>query len=611
VAEVSSARELGQSTEGDAEQRAGLGLLSRFIGAVFLVLLVGLLLLDRALVRANRNLARLDAQSSALLTEAFIGDHDALLDRVAALVSEHPSNRDSVKLDSAVASLLTRTPAVRRVWAATMDGRQVLGINRNGTSGAPLSLRVIDSLDHLRPSARISLGIMRGGTDATSQGRPIVMTRAIVLERAVEKGARVGDTVDSIATVGLIIDGRALHRLLVRATEDSSEGKSTSRRVLFVIAGSDTVTTLGAGTRGRVPLGADSAVSLARLPTGGRWTIQSTHSLATRSQRWGMLVLGIGGMLFLAIGLLREQHRALHVAARSVELERLYSDVKRANQAKSEFLANVSHELRTPLNAIVGFVELLRDGFYGDLSPRQVPPVDRIAASATHLRHLVDQVLDIAKIAAGRLEVHTETIVLRPFVLNVASELESLVSEKGLALSITVGASLPRVRTDPTHLRQILINLIGNAVKYTSTGSVSVRARLLGAPEDIGSRTPMPRAGMDDPTAAALLAKAPRTGIWIALQVIDTGVGIAPNDIARIFDEFEQVNAGPRGDSMHRGTGLGLAISRRLARLLAGDISVESVPGRGSTFTIWLPVSPADLARERPIGGEASPTPAA
>ena len=170
----------------------------------------------------------------------------------------------------------------------------------------------------------------------------------------------------------------------------------------------------------------------------------------------------------IAMGLLREQRRSQQAAGRSVELERLYSDVKRANQAKSEFLANVSHELRTPLNAIVGFVELLRDGFYGDLSPRQIPPVDRIAASATHLRHLVDQVLDIAKIAAGRLEVHSETIVLRPFVLNIASELESLVSEKELAFSIGVGASLPRVRTDPTHLRQILINLIGNAVKYSN-----------------------------------------------------------------------------------------------------------------------------------------------
>jgi signal transduction histidine kinase len=339
--------------------------------------------------------------------------------------------------------------------------------------------------------------------------------------------------------------------------------------------------------------------------------VTATHALTTRARRAVMWALGVGGALFLAFGLLREQRRAEHVAARSVELERLYSDVKRANQAKSEFLANVSHELRTPLNAIVGFVELLRDGFYGDLTPRQVPPVDRIAASATHLRHLVDQVLDIAKIAAGRLEVHSETIVLRPFVLNVASELESLVSEKGLALSITVGASLPRVRTDPTHLRQILINLIGNAVKYTPTGSVSVRARLLGAPEELGARTPTPRAGMDDPSAAALLARAPRSGIWVALQVIDTGVGIAANDLARIFDEFEQVNAGPRGDSMQRGTGLGLAISRRLARLLGGDISVESVLGRGSTFTIWLPVSPADLARERPVTGEVQSVPTA
>ena len=161
--------------------------------------------------------------------------------------------------------------------------------------------------------------------------------------------------------------------------------------------------------------------------------------------------------------------------------------VARANTAKSEFLANISHELRTPLNAIVGFVELLKDGVYGELSPRQVPPVDRIAASATHLRHLVDQVLDIAKIAAGRLEVHAETIVLRPFVLNVASELESLVNERGLSFSIAIGTSLPRVRTDPAHLRQILINLIGNAVKFTPSGGIAVRARLVGSTTNNGA----------------------------------------------------------------------------------------------------------------------------
>jgi signal transduction histidine kinase len=222
-------------------------------------------------------------------------------------------------------------------------------------------------------------------------------------------------------------------------------------------------------------------------------------------------------------------------------------------------------------------------------------------------------VLDIAKIAAGRLEVHPETIVLRPFVLNVASELESLVSEKGLAFSITVGASLPRVRTDPTHLRQILINLIGNAVKYTPAGTVSVRARLLGGPPDSNVHMTPTRSsiiGADDASARSLLARAPRSGTWVVLQVVDSGVGIAQSDLERIFDEFEQVNAGPRGDSMQRGTGLGLAISRRLARLLGGDVSVESELGRGSTFTVWLPVNPADLNRER-RGAAGAPTDAA
>jgi signal transduction histidine kinase len=304
--------------------------------------------------------------------------------------------------------------------------------------------------------------------------------------------------------------------------------------------------------------------------------------------RVALWVLSLLTVALLGYGLIRERRQTVRVAGRSAELERLYSEVARANTAKSEFLANISHELRTPLNAIVGFVELLKDGVYGDLTPRQVPPVDRIAASATHLRHLVDQVLDIAKIAAGRLEVHAETIVLRPFVLNVASELESLVNERGLSFSIAVGASLPRLRTDPTHLRQILVNLIGNAIKYTPAGGVAVRGRLVGA----AARGPR-RATPEDPVLAAQSPDQRR--VWVALQVVDTGVGIASADQARIFEEFEQVNAGPRSESMQRGTGLGLAISKRLAQLLGGDIRVESQLGKGSTFTLWLPVNPVDL----------------
>jgi signal transduction histidine kinase len=194
----------------------------------------------------------------------------------------------------------------------------------------------------------------------------------------------------------------------------------------------------------------------------------------------------------------------------------------------------------------------------------------------------VDQVLDLAKIAAGRLEVHTEPVELRPFVFDVASEVEPLMTEKGLSFSLAVGASLPRVRTDPTHLRQILINLLGNAVKFTNNGGISIRGKLVKRNQQNGN-------------ADLLAAGSSSETLWIALQVADSGIGIPEKDRERIFDEFEQVNAGPRGDSIRRGTGLGLSISRRLARLLGGDISVESELGRGSIFTVWLPVDPADI----------------
>jgi signal transduction histidine kinase len=332
------------------------------------------------------------------------------------------------------------------------------------------------------------------------------------------------------------------------------------------------------------------------VPSEIPWTLIVTHRRSVAALRLVLWALSLTTVGFVGFGVIRERRLAIRVAERSAELERLYSEVARANTAKSEFLANISHELRTPLNAIVGFVELLKDGVYGDLSPRQVPPVDRIAASATHLRHLVDQVLDIAKIAAGRLEVHPETLVLRSFVLNIASELESLINERGLSLSIAVGASLPRVRTDPTHLRHILVNLIGNAVKYTPSGGIAVRARFVDiAP---GTSAAVRRPTPETPGIASPIPDTRRA--WIALQVVDTGVGIAPADQERIFDEFEQVNAGPRGESMQRGTGLGLAISRRLAQLLGGNITLESQLGKGSTFTLWLPVHPSDAQSTTP-----------
>jgi len=288
----------------------------------------------------------------------------------------------------------------------------------------------------------------------------------------------------------------------------------------------------------------------------------------------GAIVVG------LALLLQHERRQAARLVERSRELERLSSELLRANRMKNDFLANVSHELRTPLNAIVGFVDLLREGVYGDLSPRQVKPVERIEASANHLRHLVDQILDLAKMAAGRLDVHSEDLDVRPFILDVASEVESLVNEKSLSLSLAMGSSLPRIRSDPTHLRQILVNLIGNAIKYTDSGSIVVRTRAL-------SRSVAAQEGLPVIVSEAR----PDAESWLAIQVIDSGRGIPLADQGRVFEEFEQVDAGPRADSPHRGTGLGLAISRRLARLLGGDLLLQSEVGKGSTFTLWLPVN--------------------
>jgi signal transduction histidine kinase len=517
------------------------------LGVVLLLMVGALVTADRALSSASGEAAAVDALESSRLFEqiaarqieamhtfraplALAGDRAAQLERLATSFSgAAPGLRDLRIVDSAGRVLYGAVTAVRDLPAPVSA--------ETAMTAGPDSLVVLT-------------------VPLSSEGR-------------------------SLGTVVARFEAR---RMFAAALDTMPE----TRARLIVASGPDTILDVGAQSRASSLTWQSAKL---RIP-GASWSLSVGHAQRSQILRITLWTLGLVAVLVFGGGVLRERSQALRVAERSAELERLSSELLRANRMKSEFLANVSHELRTPLNAIVGFVDLLRDGVYGELSARQAPPVERIAASATHLRHLVDQVLDIAKIAAGRLEVHAETIVLRPFVLNVVSELEPLITERGLNLSIAVGVSLPRVRTDPTHLRQILVNLIGNAIKYTPAGGIAVRGRLTGLPASAGGRT----TAHEDP---ALLTRSPdRRKTWIALQVIDSGIGISPSDQERIFDEFEQVNAGPRGDSMERGTGLGLAISRRLARLLGGEISVESQPGKGSTFTIWLPVSPADIPIE-------------
>jgi signal transduction histidine kinase len=555
----------------------GLRRSSLVLGAVIAFLLAGLYATDRVLTQASREELRVDAAEAATQVESFLSLRADALGALRALYLGAGEGARRRTVTDYAAALPEFLPGVDGVWIADSSGVVVedLAVGR-----AP-SITGID-MDTVR-----ALSIDRVMRRARSGTRPALSQPGTL------PGAPHGILMVAPMCRG---DGTRCRGFVAALVSTDSLLARTRRRLgqepmrLSLLAGNDTVAAHPGVLQGVM----DTARVDIPTPDGSRWTVVVAHRAAHRRARWILWSVGLAALVTLVWGLVRERREAVQAAERSRELERLSNEALKANRAKSEFLANVSHELRTPLNAIVGFVDLLRDGVYGALAPRQVSPVDRIAASAGHLRHLVDQVLDIAKIAAGRLEVHRESIDLRPFVLDVATEVEPLVSEKQLSISISVPASLPRVRTDPTLLRQILVNLIGNAVKYTPAGSIAVKARLVGgAPLAAAERT---EERLSPTAAGELRSLAPDpTQPWVALQVVDTGIGIAPADYARVFEEFEQVNAGPRGDSMQRGTGLGLSISRRLARLLGGEITLQSELGKGSTFTLWVPAHPEDI----------------
>jgi signal transduction histidine kinase len=232
--------------------------------------------------------------------------------------------------------------------------------------------------------------------------------------------------------------------------------------------------------------------------------------------------------------------------------------LEQASAAKSQFLANVSHEFRTPLNAILGYSLMLMGGFYGKLSDEQGRTVQRIDANSKHLATLINDVLDIERIEAGRMPLQISQFPVHDVVREVMEELQGVIAQSQVAVSVTAPEDLPRLKSDRQKLKQILVNLLSNALKYTKEGTVEIIAQHEAA-----------------------------TG-RLALSVRDSGIGIAPEDHARIFEPFQQakrVITRPQG-----GTGLGLAISRRLAQMLGGDITVQSALGTGSTFTVTFPV---------------------
>lgn len=557
-----------------------------FAGAPLVVLLLiisGLYAADQGLSHTDQARTESDAAEVANLAKGFLNLHTEKLHGFHVMYAPPHRTPDSLHFGFLVEPLRANSTAFRRLWATNGEGIVVLDSVIRGNPGPSLYGVDIDTLTILRIDSAVARARKTHELQLSSAGRGFSGDRGFVM---------VSPVIVDRAVMGFVLGSVLTDSILPGLDTRFADNRSS----LIIMSGADTITAV---SRPRRAFSFDSATVLVDAPGNTRWTVGVTHPLVSWAMRVALWAIGITALTALTIGLIRERRQSRRIAERSQELEHLSTELLHANRAKSEFLANVSHELRTPLNAIVGFVDLLRDGVYGELAPRQVGPVERIAASATHLRHLVDQVLDLAKITAGRLEVHTDVVDLRSFVLDIAGEMEALVTERGLALSLGVGATLPRVRTDPTHLRQILVNLIGNAIKYTNAGTIAVRARLIGADLTVIADDRTNRSTPDGVWLEPL--PSPAQGLWIALQVIDTGIGIAEADFERIFDEFEQVGAGPRGESMQRGTGLGLSISRRLARLLGGDIVVESELGRGSTFTLWLPVDPADLklAEER------------
>lgn len=531
--------------------------------------LAGLYAADRAITQGARARVEVDAAETATFAEALLASHVQTLRTMRGVLMDSDRPFYEARIAALLEDLVEGRLLFQRVWVA--DSMGVVQYQRLfAAAGPPISSGVdIDTTS--------TLALQRASAAVRQTQQPTISTSA---------GIGTDGEVLSLV-VPLIVDDRLVGLAGGTLTGESLVRELTRRRPLddaaiAILSADDTLAAEASpANRDRMQHRATSSFHVAG---GSQWEVAISRPARDVLVRLAMWVIGLAMIGALSIALVRERREGRRVAERSTELERLSTELLRANRAKSEFLANVSHELRTPLNAIVGFVDLLRDGVYGELAPRQVNPVDRIAASAAHLRHLVDQILDIAKMAAGRMEMHPEPLDLRPFVIDVASEFEALISERGLNLSLAIGGSLPRVRTDPTHLRQILVNLLGNALKYTPRGGIAIRARVIderGTGGMVGAPSPL---------------GAPQGGrAWIALQIADSGIGIAAADLGRVFEEFEQVNAGPRGDSMQRGTGLGLPISRRLARLLGGDITVESEPGKGSTFTVWIPVDSADL----------------
>jgi GAF domain-containing protein/CheY-like chemotaxis protein len=240
------------------------------------------------------------------------------------------------------------------------------------------------------------------------------------------------------------------------------------------------------------------------------------------------------------------------------EIEDKSRQLELASQHKSQFLASMSHELRTPLNAIIGLTEMMTEHAPRFGTEKALEPLNRVLKAGRHLLSLINEILDLSKIEAGKLELNVEQVPIAPIVDEVAATSRPLAEQNGNRLVSDCNAGIGAIRADPLRLRQVLLNLLSNACKFTKEGEVALRVRKVVDGRD-----------------------------WIEFAVSDTGIGMTPEQQAKLFEEFTQADS--LTARRYGGTGLGLAITRKLARMMGGDVTVESTPGKGSVFTVRLP----------------------
>ncbi|MBX9397724.1 HAMP domain-containing protein [Streptomyces sp. TRM72054] len=287
--------------------------------------------------------------------------------------------------------------------------------------------------------------------------------------------------------------------------------------------------------------------------------------------------------------LLAQQNRDIEVKNTEIEearqvLEERAEQLAVSMRYKSEFLANMSHELRTPLNSLLILAKLLADNADGNLTPKQVEFAETIHGAGSDLLQLINDILDLSKVEAGKMDVSPTRIALVQLVDYVEATFRPLTAEKGLDLSVRVSPELPAtLHTDEQRLLQVLRNLLSNAVKFTDSGSVELVIR--------PARDDVPQAIREQLLEAGSLTDADAE--LIAFSVTDTGIGIAASKMRVIFEAFKQADG--TTSRKYGGTGLGLSISREIAQLLGGEIHAQSEPGRGSTFTLYLPLHPSEL----------------